>query len=142
MEPEATGGGAPQTRMNRGERSADDKPGTPRVAPKRGMLTAAQYKERLWRRCLRTLDFVSIAISALVIYGAFLITDFMLLNLIDHLFRDEMNESPFLATFFKSARVGLALLAFILFIIHSVRAAWEQYQRDRQLSPEDEKPHV
>ncbi len=103
------------------------------------MLTVSQYKDRMSRRFYRTLDYVSIGFSALFIYGAFLTADYLLLNLTEYLFRAEMDETPFLATFFKAAKVGLALLAFILCIIHGIRAAWEQYQRDIQLSREDGK---
>ena len=110
--------------------------------PKSGMLTVAQYKDRLKRRLYRTLDYISIAFSVLAIYAAFLVADYLLIKLIEYLAGSELSESKALSTFFKSVKVGLALLGFILCLIHGSRSAWEQYQLDSRLGREDEKPHV
>jgi hypothetical protein len=126
------------------QRAAEpDAPATgARDRPKAGMLTVAQYKDRLWRRLFRTLDYVSIAFSILMVYGAALVADYLLIYLIEYLFRDEIAESSFVASFFHAVRVGLALLTFILALIHGVRSAVEQYRLDSRLTREDEKPHV
>jgi hypothetical protein len=106
------------------------------------MLTIPQYQDRLKRRFYRTIDYASIAISILVIYGTVLVADYLLVKLIEYLFRSEMNASPFLASVFKGVKVGLALLTFVVSLIHGVRSAWEQYKLETQLIREDEKPHV
>jgi len=118
-----------------------DAPAVPRP-PKPGMLTVAQYQDRLKRRLYRTLDYVSIAFSTLAIYAAFLVADYLLIELIEYLARAELAGANSLATFFKSVKVGLVLLGFILCFVHGLRAAWEQYQLDSRLTQEDEKPHV
>lgn len=95
---------------------------------KAGMLTEAQYRDRIRRRLFRTLDYNSIAFSMLCIYGSVLICDYLLMGLIGYLFRAEMEDSGPLATTFKGIRIGLALLAFVLAMIHGIRSGIEQYR--------------
>jgi hypothetical protein len=110
--------------------------------PKAGMLTEAQYRERIRRRFFRTLDYASIAISVLFIYGVILVCDYLLMGLIEYLFENEMENASYLAITFKGIKIGLALLAFVLATIHGVRSGFEQYRLDARLAREDEKPHV
>lgn len=128
------------------EQAPAEKPeaGQPAVVhgPKAGMLTEAQYRDRIRRRLFRTLDYASIALSMLCIYGSVLISDYLLMGLIGYLFRAEVEDSGYLALTFKGIRIGLALLAFVLAMIHGVRSGIEQYRLDAKLLKEDEKPHV
>ena len=112
------------------------------TGPKAGMLTEAQYRDRIRRRFFRTLDYASIAFSMLCIYGFILICEYLLINLIGYLFQSELKDSSYLATTFRGIRIGLALLSIVLATIHGVRSGIEQYRLDEKLTREDEKPHV
>ncbi len=127
--------------QNNAKSPASRPPETPR-GPKPGMLTEAQYRDRIRRRFFRTLDYGSIALSMLIIYGSILICDYSLLWLIGYLFQAEMEDSSYLAMLLKGIRVGLAVLTFVLATIHGMRSCIEQYKLDARLAREDEKPHV
>jgi len=55
--------------------------------PKAGMLTEAQYLDRIRRRFFRTLDYATIAFSMLCIYGSFVTADYLLIGLVEYLFQ-------------------------------------------------------
>src|SRR6185437_4603994 len=111
-------------------------------APKAGMLTVEQYKERMRRRLYRTLNYVSISTSILFIFGAGYIVEYLLIWLVERVSKGELGNSSFLARFFEATKVGLALLTIVVAAVHGIRASGDQYRRDAQLSREDEKPHV
>lgn len=115
---------------------------TPKRGPKAGMLTVDQYKDRMWRRLFRTLDYVSISVSVLFIFGAGYIVEWLLIALVEFVSKGELEKNPSLARFFEATKVGLALLVIIVAAVHAIRSSVEQYRRDAQLSREDEKPHV
>lgn len=84
---------------------SESTPGT-RDRPKAGMLTGPQYRDRMKRRLYRTLDYASIAFSMLVIYGTALIADYLLINLIEFLFRSEWASSTSLASSSREPKSG------------------------------------
>jgi len=105
----------------------------PRRAP-----TVAVYRERIRRRWYRTLNYASIAFTALVAYGSFLVADYLLVTSIEWLFRAEIKGSRFASAFFEAVKLGLAMIAFLLCVVHGARSAWAQYKLDKKLTGEEE----
>jgi hypothetical protein len=100
----ATGAGEPDAAQGDRESTREAKFSAPpgaRPSPKHGMLTPAQYQDRMLRRLFRTLDYMSIPIFMLAIYGTAIVCEHILVQLIEYLYHSEAESSPLLKSVFE-----------------------------------------
>ena len=95
-------------------------------------------KSRLRSRLYRALDYLTIYLFILVVYGGAVITDYLLFLLLWALLGADVREYPLVAMGFQYARIGLALLCIVSAVIHGIISTYSQVKLDIKLSQEGE----
>jgi len=111
----------------------------------RGATGRADIKQRvMWRirdRYFRALNYVSIYVYVIVVYGGALISDYFLFWLISWLLSEDVQRYPVIALWFDYARIGLAWLLIVCGITHGFLSTYKQVKLEIALSRErDERP--
>ena len=96
--------------------------------------TSSRLRELLWHAS----NYLSIYIYILVIYGGALVTEYVLLALIEFLLGPDVEQYPIFASVFDYLRVGLGLLVAVMAVLHAVIITFNQVRRDMELSRKDE----
>lgn len=95
-------------------------------------------QRRITERYYRALDYLSIYGFILIVYGAALITDYLLFVLMWALLSDDIKKYSIVAAGFDYARIGLALLFILGALVHGIISTYSQVQLDLRLSKEGE----
>lgn len=101
-------------------------------------LNRQRTRQRLSARFYRAVDYVSIYIFVLVVYGGAVVTDYLLFALLWLLLRDEVTKYPLVALGLDYARIGLALLFILSAVVHGTISAYSQIKLDIKLSRQGE----
>lgn len=107
---------------------------SPSPSPSPEALIRQQMRLRFWR----TLNYLSIFTSCLVVYGSAVVADYLLFLLIWALMGDTMTQHPIVVQAADFTQIGLALMALFGMLVHGVFSAWGQIQLDLKLSREGE----
>jgi hypothetical protein len=91
-----------------------------------------RMRVRFWR----TLDYLSLFASMLVIYGAAFGSEYLLAEGLSAMLARDVGESQVVAVAFRIFKVGLALLTIFLGTVHAFRSARSQLELDRKLTGE------
>lgn len=95
-------------------------------------------QKRIADRYYRALDYLSIYVFILIVYGAALVTDYLLFALMWALLSDDVKKYRVVAMGFDYARIGLALLFILGALVHGVISTYSQVQLDLKLAKENE----
>jgi hypothetical protein len=99
-------------------------------------LDKQQLSQRVTKRFFRALDYVSIFMFVVIVYGSAVIADYILFLLIWSLLREEVAKYPIVSSAFDYARIGLALLCIAGAIIHGILSTYNQIKIDIELAKE------
>lgn len=92
----------------------------------------AKVEDRLYR----ALNYVSIFVFILIVYGGALITDYLLFQLMWALLSEEIQQYPVVEQAFSFARIGLALMFIAGAVIHGMLSTYSQVRLDISLMNE------
>lgn len=99
-------------------------------------------KERVMRRIrdryFRALNYVSIYVYVILVYGGALISDYFLFWLISRLLSEDIRQYPVIALWFNYVRIGLAWSLIVCAITHGFLSTYKQVKLDIALSRERE----
>ena len=110
---------------------------TPRTDEEHAALVA-WYKQQRELRLERIKNYFSIYVFILVVYGGALITEYLLVSLMAQLLSDDVARYPIVSAGFDYARIGLALLAIALSVVHGILAVVSQVRMEIELLQEGE----
>ena len=89
-------------------------------------------------RVYRALNYISIYLFILVVYGGALITDYLLFELMSWLLSASIQSYPLVAAWFDYARIGLAFLFIVTAVFHGILSTYGQMKLDLLLAQEGE----
>jgi hypothetical protein len=102
----------------------------------RGMGTREAVLQNIKRRYYRALNYLSIYVFIIVVYGGALLTEYALFALMTWLLRDDVAKYSLVAIWFDYARIGLALLFIFSGVAHGIISTVGQIRLDLALSRE------
>lgn len=97
-----------------------------------------QYQQVWRRRLFRALNYLTIYVYILVVYGGAIVTDFAFFQIVQILIADDANRYPLVSLWLDFARVILALLLLIFAIIHAILSTLQQIRMDWSSLRKDE----
>jgi hypothetical protein len=97
-----------------------------------------QVYRQIRRRLFRGLNYLSIYVFIIIVYGGALLTDYLLFALISWLLQEDIQRYQLVADWFDYARIGLALLLIICAVTHGLISTYTQVKLDIELSREGE----
>jgi mannitol-specific phosphotransferase system IIBC component len=95
-----------------------------------------EFISKLNKRYYKALNYLSIYVYVIIVYGTGLIADYILFALIDMLIIEDTKKYPIVAVWFEHAKIGLALLFISCAVIHGVFSTIGQIKTDYTLSRE------
>lgn len=95
-----------------------------------------EFKEKGEERFYRALNYLTIYLFIIVVYGGALVTDYLLFALMEWLLKVNVERYPVVALGFDYARIGLAALFIIAAVFHGIISTINQMKLDIQLSRE------
>ncbi len=101
------------------------------------MATIPQIRARIRKRFWRALDYISIYVFVLVVWGGVLIVDYALLLLIENILEEDIRRYPLVALWFDRAKIGLALLTVATAVFHGIISTIGQIRMDVATARED-----
>lgn len=112
-------------------------PSPPGVASQTDANIEQAVKQQLRTRYYRALNYLSIYLFLIVVYGGALLTDYFLILLIEWLLKEDIQRYPIVAQWFDYARTGLGLLLIVLAVTHGVISTISQVRLDLEIARED-----
>ena len=109
---------------------------TANAARKSRALNKEKIKRRITARYYRALDYLSVYIFIIVVYGGAVASDYLLFIILWGLLKDDVQKYPLVASGLDYARIGLALLFISSAVIHGVISTYSQVKLDLVLSKE------
>ncbi|HEX6289644.1 MAG TPA: hypothetical protein VFZ66_10665 [Herpetosiphonaceae bacterium] len=97
---------------------------------------AQLLRQQIRGRYYRALNYLSIYLFIIVVYGSGLIVDYLLFSLMWWLLDEEVQRYYLVATGFDYARIGLAMLFIVSAIVHGSLSTYSQIQLDIALFKE------
>ena len=98
----------------------------------------ADIRYKVEQRLYRALNYISVFLFILLVYGGALITDYLLFKLIWVLLSDDIQKYSVVSQVFDFARIGLAFLFILSAIIHGIVSTYSQVRLDIALLSEGE----
>ena len=98
--------------------------------------TIEQVNAQVRKRLFRALNYLTIYVFVIIVYGGALLTDYVLFELIAWLLADDVKEYALVAQWFDYARMGLALLLVVCAVTHGIISTVSQIRLDIALAKE------
>lgn len=103
------------------------------------LMTAEQLKKRIKSRFYRALDYLSIYIFIIIVYGGATIAEYLLFSLLWLLLSEDVQKYPIISLALDYARIGLGLLFISSAFVHGALSTYHQIKLDFRLAKEGEK---
>jgi uncharacterized Tic20 family protein len=97
-----------------------------------------EFKQKARRRFYRALNYLTIYLFVLIVYGGAIVTDFALFQLILWLIAEDATKYPLVALWLDMARIILAILLVIFALVHGIFSTVQQFRMDWGMFREDE----
>jgi len=91
------------------------------------------------RRLIRAVDYLSLYLFIVVVYGGAIVADYVIFSLMWWLVSEDAKTYPLVAELLDYARIGLAILFIAGAVIHGILSTASQVKLDYGLSKEDQR---